>query len=279
MAAAWVSALTDKFGFPSAIARDAECGAGRTVVQCGPWYEQAQTVLRLKPKPSNSVLHTLAARIASASHGLGKIKIWGGMMFLFVWIRRLYDWVLALSEHPRGVYWLALISFAESSIFPIPPDILLLPLCLAKRERAYRMALVCTASSIAGAAMGYAIGYFAFDKIGNPILTAYGAMEKYDLFKGWYDSYGSVMVFVAGFTPIPYKVVTITAGAFKFPLLSFFLFSIISRGLRFTLVAWVVRRFGENALRVIDTHFNKLTIAGGVLFVGGFLAVKLFLSH
>ena len=198
---------------------------------------------------------------------------------MFRWIRGLYDKTLALSKHPQAIYWLALISFLESSIFPIPPDVLLLPILLANRERAFRIASICTLASIAGGAMGYLIGMYGFDVLGKPILEFYGAMDRYAQFQQWYDEFGGIMVFIAGLTPIPYKVITISSGLFEFNFLMFLLLSLASRGFRFGLEALIIRKYGEQAIVLIDRHFNKLTILGGVLFVGGFLVIKLFFSH
>jgi len=197
---------------------------------------------------------------------------------MFRWIRRLYDRVLALSGHPKAVYYLAGISFLESSVFPIPPDVLLLPLCLARREKALKVALICTIASVLGGAFGYFLGFFAFDTVGQPILEFYGVMARYDTFAEWYQAQGPWVVFIAGFTPIPYKVVTISAGVFHFQFVMFMILSLLSRGLRFGLEALLIRIYGEKAMTLIDRHFNLLTILGGILFVGGFLAIK-FLIH
>ena len=200
-------------------------------------------------------------------------------MFIFKWIRALYDKVLSLSSHPKAAWWLAIISFAESSFFPIPPDVLLLPVCLANRKRALFLAGVCTVASIAGGLVGYMIGAYAFESIGQGILDFYSAGEHYDKLQVWYSEYGSVMVFIAGLTPIPYKVITISSGVFQYPLVPFLVMSLGSRGLRFGIEALIIMKFGEPAMSFIDKHFNKLTILGGILLVGGFLAVKLLLQH
>jgi len=200
-------------------------------------------------------------------------------MFVFRWIRALYDRTLLLAKHPHAAFWLAAVSFAESSFFPIPPDVLLLPLCLANRDKAFRYALICTAASVAGGLFGYALGLFFFDSIGQGILNFYGINGEYQQFKGWYDEYGAVMVFAAGFSPIPYKVITLSAGVFQFSLVPFLILSVVSRGLRFGIEALIVRQFGEPALALIDRHFNKLTILGVILLVGGFIAFKLIMPH
>jgi len=193
--------------------------------------------------------------------------------------RRIYDWTLSLSARPKAAYYLAGISFAESSFFPIPPDILLLPLCLANRKKAFRMAFICTITSVLGGMFGYAIGVFAFNELAQPILEFYGAMEQYSKIEQWYQAYGEVLVLLAGLTPIPYKVFTISSGAFGFNFFSFILYSTISRGLRFYLEAFIIYKFGEPAQKFIDKHFNWLCWVAAILLVGGFLLVKVLLSH
>lgn len=193
---------------------------------------------------------------------------------MFGWIRKLYDKVLNLSSHPKAPWYLAGIAFLESSVFPIPPDVLLLPLCLTRRKKAFHIALLCTIASVLGGIFGYSLGFFAFDTLGAPVLEFYGVMENYQKFVAWYMEQGAWVVFIAGFTPIPYKVVTISAGVFHFNFLSFALLSLLSRGLRFFIEAAMIYFMGEAALIFIDKHFNKLTIFGGILFVGGFMAVK-----
>jgi membrane protein YqaA with SNARE-associated domain len=192
----------------------------------------------------------------------------------FKWIRKLYDQTLELSKHPKSGRWLAIVSFAESSFFPIPPDVMLLPMCMANRDKAVRLALICTIASVLGGLFGYAIGYFAFDTIGRAIIEFYGAGEKYEQLQNWYDEQGALVVFLAGFTPIPYKVITVSAGVFQFNLLSFMILSFASRGARFLMVALAIKFFGEPAMKIIDKHFDLLTIVGGILLVGGFIVLK-----
>jgi len=201
------------------------------------------------------------------------------MKAIFDWIHRIYHRVLALSGHPKAEGWLAGISFVESSVFPIPPDVLLLPMCLARRSRAFRYALVCTVASVLGVLLCYLIGSLAFDTVGQAILQFYGIDDKYDVFKEWYAAYGAIMVFIAGFTPIPYKVITISAGVFGFNLPVFIGLSIASRGLRFMIEAALIWKFGEPAMALIERHFNKRTILAAVLLVGGFIALKYLMPH
>lgn len=193
------------------------------------------------------------------------------------WVRSLYDRTLELSKHPKSTTWLAAVSFAESSFFPIPPDVMLLPMCLANRDKALRLALICTIASVLGGLFGYAIGYFAFDTIGDAIIQFYGASDKYHDLQTWYEEQGALVVFLAGFTPVPYKLITVSAGVFQFNLLTFMLLSLASRGLRFFLVASAIKFFGEPAMRIVDKHFDLLTILGGVLLIGGFIVVKYML--
>ena len=193
-------------------------------------------------------------------------------------VRIAYDWVLAWANRPGGPWALAAISFAESSFFPVPPDILLIPLCLSAPTRALGYASLCTASSVLGGMFGYAIGLFFFETIGQQIIDFYSLTGFFETVGELYTEYTAGAVIIAGFTPIPYKVFTILAGFVQvnFPL--FVEASIIGRGGRFFLVAGLLRSFGEPMKDVIDRYFNWLTLALAVLFVGGFIVLK-FLSH
>ena len=190
-------------------------------------------------------------------------------------LRRLYDWTIDKCRHPHAERWLAGISFAEASFFPIPPDVLLAPMCLAHPPQAFRYAFICTAASVLGALLGYAIGYFLFEAIGQPILEFYGAGAKFDSFAADFNAYGWVIVFLAGFTPLPFKVITIAAGATAMPLHILLLASILSRSARFFLVAALLWKFGPPMQRLIDRHFALLTTLFGLLLAGGFLAIGL----
>ena len=189
-------------------------------------------------------------------------------------MRRLYDRVMALAARPDAIYWLAAISFIEASVFPIPPDILLIPMVLARRERAFWLAAVCTVSSVLGGYVGYAIGYFAFAAIGHRILEIYGAMDKYDSVKQTFDHWGAWFIIVKGATPIPYKLVTIFAGTVKFDLLQFTVSSLISRALRFFLLAALLWRFGPPIRDFIERRLMLVTTAFAVLLVGGFFIIR-----
>ncbi len=188
--------------------------------------------------------------------------------------RRLYDWTLDKAAHPLAERWLAAISFIESSFFPIPPDVVLAPMCLAKPERSWRYAFICTIASVLGALLGYAIGFFLFEAVGKPILEIYGVVEEFEEFSNAFNEQGWIIVLLAGFTPLPFKVITIAAGATAMPLYILIFASIIARAARFFLVAGLLRFFGPPMKAWIDKNFALATTVGGVLFVGGFLALR-----
>ncbi len=189
-------------------------------------------------------------------------------------LKRLYEWTLDKAAHPHAERWLAGISFAESSFFPIPPDAMLLPMCLSRPERAFRYAFICTVASVLGALLGYAIGYFLFETIGQPILNFYGLSEDFAGFSEQFNDQGWIIVLLAGFTPLPFKVITIAAGATMMPLYILIGAAIISRAARFFLVAALLWKFGEPVKRLIDKHFALVTTLVGILAVGGFLAIR-----
>ena len=187
-------------------------------------------------------------------------------------LRRSYDWVMGLAARPDAMWALAAISFIESSVFPIPPDVLLIPMVLAARTRAWRIALVCTAASVLGGMAGYAIGYFLYEGVGRPLLEFYGHAARFAEFQGRYNEWGAWIVFIAGITPFPYKVITIASGVTGLDLATFTVASILARGLRFYLVAallfWLgppVRAFIERRLGLVTTVFVVLLFAGFVV--------------
>lgn len=191
-------------------------------------------------------------------------------------IRVTYDWVLSWADRPGGVWALAGIAFAESSFFPIPPDILLIPLCLAAPKRAFWYAGLCTAASVLGGMAGYAIGLLFFESVGGGIIEFYSLGDFFSRVGDLYAQYAAGFVVVAGFTPIPYKVFTIAAGFFEVNFPIFVVASIVGRGGRFFLVAGLLRCFGEPMKDFIDRYFNWLTAALAVLFVGGFVVIRFF---
>lgn len=187
-------------------------------------------------------------------------------------LRRLYDWTIALAASRHSEKALVGISFAESSFFPLPPDLLLIPMVLAERAKAFRYATLCTLASVAGGIAGYLIGAFLFEEFAKPILEFYGYGAKFEEFVGWYNDWGFWFVFGAGLTPFPYKVITIASGATGLDFLVFLLASIISRGPRFFIEAgllyWLgppIRNFIEKRLGLVFTLFLVLLI-GGIVF-------------
>jgi len=202
------------------------------------------------------------------------------------YLRRLYDWVLHWAETKYGVAALFLLALAESSFFPIPPDVLLIPLALGARSKALRFALVCSVASIAGGMVGYGIGYFSWwNGAGAYSAVAIfffnhipGFSEQVFLnIQEKYEIYNFLIVFTAGFTPIPFKIITISAGAFSVNFLMFLLASTISRSVRFFLVALLIRQFGEPITAFIDKYFNILSIIFTILLIGGFLVLKVLI--
>lgn len=188
-------------------------------------------------------------------------------------LRRLYDWTMALARTRHAERALGGVSFVESSFFPIPPDVLLIPMVLSERAKWFRYALICTIASVAGAMLGYAIGAFLYETIGQPILAFYNAEDAFDRLADLYNTYGGWGVLFAAVTPFPYKVLTIFSGATGLDLLTFIVVSIIGRGLRFFFVAWLLYYVGEPIRAFIERRLGLLFTLFMVLLIGGFLAV------
>jgi len=202
------------------------------------------------------------------------------------YIKELYNWVLSWSERPSGPAALGLISTAEASFFPIPPDVLLIPLALGRREKAFKFALICSIGSIIGATIGYGIGQWIW-------WTSVGSFSDFAQFffnhipgfshqgfekiKALYDEYNFMIIFTAGFTPIPFKLFTISAGAFNVNFILFIFASILSRSARFFIVAGLINKYGGPIREFIDKYFNILAIAFTILFIGGFVVIKILL--
>jgi len=182
-----------------------------------------------------------------------------------------------LAGHRHALLALAVISFAESSVFPIPPDVLLIPMILAARERAWLIAGVCTAASVVGGVFGYTIGALLFDTLGQPIVEFYGYLDRYQEFQAGYEEWGAWIVAGAGFTPFPYKVITITSGVMQLDFGVFMIASIASRGARFFLVAALLWYFGPPIRSFIERYLAQLTILFFVLLFGGFVALRYLL--
>lgn len=189
-------------------------------------------------------------------------------------LRRLYAWVMLQAEHPRAMWILQVITFLESSIFPIPPDPLMIPLMLAKREQAFRIAAICTVVSVIGGFAGYAIGLFLWETVGLWVFKTYNLMDKFEATKAGFDEYGAWIIIAKGMTPIPYKLLTIAAGVFKFNLLTFTIASVVSRGMRFFLLAALLYYFGPPIREFIEKRLEILTLGFLVALVGGFAAFK-----
>jgi membrane protein YqaA with SNARE-associated domain len=189
-------------------------------------------------------------------------------------LERLYLRTLALAGHSRASAWLAGVSFAESSVFPIPPDALLVPMALARPDRAWRLAWICTLASVLGGALGYAIGFFLFEAVAMPVLSAYGHADALARFEDWFQRWGAAVVLIKGLTPIPYKIVTIAAGAAKMDFAVFLLTSLVSRGMRFFLIAFLIRRFGPAVRAFIERRLMLVTTSAAVALVLGFVALR-----
>ncbi len=189
-------------------------------------------------------------------------------------LRRLYDWVMGLAARRDAVWALAAIAFIESSVFPIPPDVLLIPMVLAARDRAWRYAAVCTIASVLGGMLGYAIGYFLFETVGSPILDFYGYAARFDSFSARYNEWGAWIVFIAGVTPFPYKVITIASGVTQLDPVVFSVASVTARGLRFFVVAALLWWVGPPIRDFIERRLGLVTIVFCVLLAGGFIAAR-----
>ncbi|MEN8722932.1 MAG: YqaA family protein [Alphaproteobacteria bacterium] len=187
--------------------------------------------------------------------------------------RRLYDKTLDLAAHRHALPILALLAFAESSFFPIPPDVMLLPMVLADRKRAFLIATVCTIGSVAGGVFGYMLGWGFWDVVGDYIASP----DKFEQFSGLYNTYGGWIVLLAGFSPIPYKVFTIASGTVGLNIFVFILFSLIGRGGRFFLEASLLYFFGAPIKAFIERYFGLLTLVAGALIVGAAIAYQTLL--
>ena len=189
-------------------------------------------------------------------------------------IRRLYDWTMRLAEGPRALWSLGAISFAESSFFPIPPDVVVGPMVLARPKQAWLIATICTVASVLGGLFGYFIGYYAMESIGEWLIQLYGMQEKASEFHANYAEWGLWVILIKGLTPIPYKLVTIVSGAAHFALLPFIVASVITRGARFFLIAALLRAYGEPIRTFIEKRLTLVTTLFVAALVGGFAVLK-----
>lgn len=192
-------------------------------------------------------------------------------------LRRLYNACMRWISGKHGEWVLFLIAFVESSFFPIPPDVFLLAMCVAIPKKSFRYAAICSVGSVLGGALGYGLGFWFMDGVGMPIVEFYGLADKYAMVQEYFRQYDVWIVGTAGFTPVPYKLFTITAGFAKSDFLSFMLVSLFARSARFFLVAALIWKFGPKIQRFIDKYFNLLSIAFMVLLVGGFVCIKVVL--
>lgn len=181
---------------------------------------------------------------------------------------------MELARHRHAKRWLAAVSFAESSVFPIPPDIMLLPMVLSDRAAWARIAAVCTVASVIGGLAGYAIGWGLWETVGRPLIDFYGYADKMEAFAARYNDWGAWIVFTAGITPIPYKVITIASGVASLDIAVFVAASVAARGIRFFVVAWLLYRFGAPIQDFIERHLAKLTVLFVVMLFAGFILIK-----
>jgi len=193
-----------------------------------------------------------------------------------IMLRRLYDRTIAMADHPNALWVLALVAFVESSVFPIPPDVLMIPMILARPSRAWLIAGVAMIASVLGGMLGYAIGALAFEQIGRPILQSLGKADAMAEFSTRFNDLGFWAVLMAGITPFPYKVITIMSGWTGMPLATFVVTSILARGLRFFIVAALLRKFGAPIRDFVERRLGLMFVLFFACLIGGFLLVKVF---
>ena len=188
-------------------------------------------------------------------------------------LRKLYDWCIEAADKPYALWLMGAVSFAESSFFPIPPDTMLIPMSLARPERAWTYATLCTITSVAGGVLGYAIGALLYDTVGHWLIHLYGYGDKVEAFRAAYARWGAVIILLKGLTPIPYKIVTITSGFAGYNIWLFILCSIAARGLRFYLAALVLNRYGAQVRAIIEERLAFWVTLGVLVLVAGFIIV------
>ncbi|AMB43789.1 MULTISPECIES: YqaA family protein [Methylobacteriaceae] len=192
-------------------------------------------------------------------------------------IRRLYEWILALAAKPSAPWALGAVAFAESSFFPVPPDAMLVPMAVSRPDRVWLYATIATVASVLGGLLGYAIGALLFDSVGLWLFNLYGLADKAETFQASYATYGHWVILLKGLTPIPYKLVTITSGFAHYSLFWFMLLSVITRGARFFLLAWLLGRYGIGIRAVLDRHLNVVAGLFAAVVILGFVAFKVML--
>jgi membrane protein YqaA with SNARE-associated domain len=192
-------------------------------------------------------------------------------------LRRLYDWCIAEAGTPHASWIMGVVSFVESSFFPVPPDAMLIPMSLARPDKAYFFATLCTLASVAGGLLGYFIGAVLYDSVGLWLISLYGYGDKLETFREAYAQWGAWIILLKGVTPIPYKIVTIASGFFGYPVIPFILLSLVARGARFFLVAFLLNRYGMQAREIIEKRLGFwVTVSTLVLVAGIVAAVTLF---
>ena len=189
-------------------------------------------------------------------------------------LHQMYDLMLRLSAHNKAMFFLFLVSFAESSFFPIPPDVMIIPMVLATPNKAWRIAGLATVASVLGGYFGYIIGAGFFDLIAKPILEMYNALEQFQEFEDYYHKFGVWIVFAAGLTPFPYKIITIASGVVHLDLFVFTVASILARGMRFFFVAWLLKKYGEPMKIFIEKNLGWLSVLFLILLIGSFMLIK-----
>ncbi len=188
-------------------------------------------------------------------------------------LRRVYDWCIAAAYKPYALWLMGLVSFAESSFFPVPPDTMLIPMSLARPERAWSYATLCTLTSVAGGVLGYVIGAYLYDTVGHWLIALYGYGNKVEAFREAYARWGTIIILLKGLTPIPYKIVTITSGFAGYNIWLFILCSFVARGMRFYATAFLLNRYGPQARAIIGERLGLWVTVAAVVLVGGIIAV------
>jgi membrane protein YqaA with SNARE-associated domain len=187
-------------------------------------------------------------------------------------LRRLYDWCIAAAYKPYAKWLMGSVSFVESSFFPVPPDVMLIPMSLARPDKAYSYATLCTWTSVLGGVLGYAIGALLYDSVGLWLIGLYGYGDKVEAFREAYNKWGALIIVLKGLTPIPYKIVTITSGFTGYNLLLFVVLSILTRGARFFFLAFLLNRYGPRARQMLEERLGFWVSVGGIVLIGGIIA-------
>ena len=187
-------------------------------------------------------------------------------------LRRLYDWCIAAAEKPYASWLMGIVAFVESSFFPVPPDAMLIPMSLARPDKAWFYATVCTLTSVAGGVLGYFIGAVLYDSVGLWLMKLYGLTDQVETFRQAYAQWGSWIILIKGVTPIPYKLVTIASGFAGYSIVMFVLLSFVARGMRFFLVAFLLNRYGSQARAIIEERLGFWVTVGAIALIGGIIA-------